>query len=88
MREGKKEQVGTRMPLAVRDGFKVRLSQDPNAQVFLSNQRLASIVGLKIAAKKLVRGCEKFVPALVLSLALPGSCLARFAYFFADLCML
>ena len=85
MREGKKEQVGTRMPLAVRDGFKVRLSQDPNAQVFLSNQRLASIVGLKIAAKKLVRGCEKFVPALdyLLSVALLGSCLARFAYFLA-----
>ena len=38
--------------------------------------------------KRLVRGCEKFVPALakLLCLALPGSCLARFACFFADLC--
>ena len=35
-----------------------------------------------------VRGCEKFVPALayLCCLALPGSCLARFAYFLADLC--
>ena len=35
-----------------------------------------------------VRGCEKFVPALayLFCLALAGSCLARFAYFFADLC--
>ena len=40
------------------------------------------------SAKRLVRGCEKFVPALVylFCLALPGSCLARFAYFLADLC--
>ena len=35
-----------------------------------------------------VRGCEKFVPALayLFCLALPGSCLVRFAYFLADLC--
>ena len=35
-----------------------------------------------------VRGCEKFVPALayLFCLALPGSCLARFAYLLADLC--
>ena len=35
------------------------------------------------SAKRLVRVCEKFVPALVYlyCLALPGSCLARFAYF-------
>ena len=40
------------------------------------------------SAKRLVRGCEKFVPALayLFCLALPGSCLARFAYFLADLC--
>ena len=35
-----------------------------------------------------VRGCEKFVIALayMFCLALVGSCLARFAYFLADLC--
>ena len=40
------------------------------------------------SAKRFVRGCEKFVPALayLFCLALPGSCLARFAYFLADLC--
>ena len=40
-------------------------------------------------AKVLVRGCEKFVPALayLFCLALSGSCLARFAYFLADLCI-
>ena len=41
------------------------------------------------SAKELVRiGCGKFVPALacLLCLDLPGSCLARFANFFADLC--
>ena len=39
-------------------------------------------------AKVFVRGCEKFVPALAYLFcpALPGSCLTRFAYFFADLC--
>ena len=40
------------------------------------------------SAKRLVRGCDKFVTALayLFGLALPGSCLARFAYFLADLC--
>ena len=40
------------------------------------------------SAKRLVRGCEKFIIALayLFCLALPGSCLARFAYFLADLC--
>ena len=39
-------------------------------------------------AKVLVRGCENFVHALayLFCLALVGSCLARFAYFLADLC--
>ena len=39
-------------------------------------------------AKRLVRGCEKFVPALayLFCLALPGSCLARFAYLLANFC--
>ena len=43
---------------------------------------------LQRSAKRLVRGCEKFVPALpyMFCPALPGSCLARFTYFFADLC--
>ena len=42
------------------------------------------------SAKRLVHGCEKYVPALayLFCLALPGSCLARFAYFLADLCTL
>ena len=42
------------------------------------------------SAKRLVRGCEKFVVALayVFCLPLPGSCLARFAYLLADLCTL
>ena len=40
------------------------------------------------SAKRLVRGCEKFVPALayLFCLALPGFCLARFTNLFADLC--
>ena len=39
-------------------------------------------------AKAFVRGCEKFVTALayLFCLALVGSCLARFAYFLANLC--
>ena len=45
---------------------------------------------IQISAKRLVRGCEKFVVALayVFCLPLPGSCLARFAYLLADLCTL
>ena len=40
------------------------------------------------SAKRLVRSCEKFIPALayLFCLPLPGSCLARFAYLLADLC--
>ena len=40
------------------------------------------------SAKRIVRGWVKFLPALakLLCLALSGSCLAIFAYFFADLC--
>ena len=40
------------------------------------------------SAKRLVRGCENFVPALayLFGLPLPGSCLARFAHFLAGLC--
>ena len=43
---------------------------------------------LQRSAKRLVRGCKKFVPALAYLFcpALPGSCLARFTYFLADLC--
>ena len=35
-----------------------------------------------------VRGCEKFLPAFayLFCLALPGSCLARFTYFFWEHC--
>ena len=41
------------------------------------------------SAKVFVHGCEKFVPALAYLFCpvLPGSCLARFAYFCADLCI-
>ena len=41
------------------------------------------------SAKVFVRGCEKLVIALayLFCLALVGSCLARFAYFLADLCI-
>ena len=44
---------------------------------------------LQRSAKVFVRGCEKFVIALAYLLCMPllGSCLARFAYFLADLCM-
>ena len=40
------------------------------------------------SAKVFVRRCEKFVTALayLFCLALLGSCLTRFTYFFADLC--
>ena len=40
------------------------------------------------SAKRIVRGCEKFVPALAYLFcpALPGSCLARFTNLLADLC--
>ena len=40
------------------------------------------------SAKRIVRGWENFLPALayLFCLALSGSCLARFAYFLADLC--
>ena len=43
---------------------------------------------LQRSAKRLVRGCEKFVTALayLFCLALLGSCLVRFAYLLADLC--
>ena len=41
------------------------------------------------SAKRLVCGCEMFVPAHAHLFCLPlhGSCLARFAYLLADLCM-
>ena len=36
----------------------------------------------------MVHGCDKLFPSIayLFCLALPGSCLARFAYFLADLC--
>ena len=44
--------------------------------------------GVQRSAKDLVRGCEKFVPALayLFCLALPGSCLARFTSLLVRLC--
>ena len=48
---------------------------------------LISVHHVQRLAKRLVRGCEKFVPALVFlfCLTLPGSCLARFPYLIADI---
>ena len=45
-------------------------------------------IAVQRSAKRLVRGWEKFVLALayLICLALPGSCLARFAHFLAGLC--
>ena len=47
-------------------------------------------IDIQRSAKVFVCGCKKFVPALayLFCLSLPGSCLARFAYFLADLCVL
>ena len=49
-----------------------------------------SYTDIQRSAKRLVRGCEKLVPALVylFCLPLPWSCLTRFAYLLADLCIL
>ena len=50
----------------------------------MKNQEFESVQRL---AKRLVHGCEKFVPALayLFCFTVPGSCLARFAYLLADL---
>ena len=47
-------------------------------------------VTLQRSAKRMVRGCEKFLPVLAwhFCAALPGSCLARFAHFLAGLCII
>ena len=52
------------------------------------NTIILYVLRVQRSAKMFVRGCEKFVPALAYLFcpALPGSCLARFAYFLADLC--
>ena len=46
------------------------------------------LIGLQRSAKRLVRGCGKFVPALayLFCLGLPGSCIVTFAYLLAGLC--
>ena len=48
----------------------------------------AVLFDIQSREKVLVRGCEKFLPALawLFCLALPGSCLARFAKTFSQLC--
>ena len=50
----------------------------PNGFVFATE-----LTNVQRSAKRFLRGCEKFVPALayLFCLALTGSCLARFAYF-------
>ena len=47
------------------------------------------VLDVQRSAKRLISGCEKFVPAVayLFCLPLPGSCLARFAYLLADLCI-
>ena len=64
---------------AIQTAFQVRLS--------IATQS----IGYKVqrSAIVFVCGCEKFVIALayLFCLALVGSCLARFAYFLADLCV-
>ena len=57
--------------------------------VCMKEMNKCQLCHIQRSAKRLVRGCEKFVPALVylFCLALPGSCLARFAHFLAGLCM-
>ena len=47
-----------------------------------------ALYNIQGSAKRLVRGCEKFILALAshFCLALPGSCLARFASLLADPC--
>ena len=70
------------LPLAA-----ISLSRDSLYRVF---NQLADwgLVDIQRSAKVFVRGCEKFVLALAYLYCpvLPGSCLARFAYFLADLC--
>ena len=54
----------------------------------IQGKAAATLANVQRSAKRLVRGCENFVSAHahLFCLALPGSCLARFAYFLADLC--
>ena len=51
------------------------------------NFLLVPLTTIQRYAKKMVHGCEKFVPALayMFCLTLPGSSIAIFAYFLADL---
>ena len=75
--------------------LRLPLLLDPNPDhdllSFVFRSTLTEIKARRVqrSAKVFVCGCEKFVPALAypIFLALPGSCLARFAYFLADLCM-
>ena len=64
------------------------ISVDDDKNTDISDRDWIGHDDVQRSAKVCVRGCEKFVPALayLFCLALPGSCLARFAYFFADLC--
>ena len=66
--------------------FQVDISKDLGA---LEVADCVFIFFVQRSAKKHVRGCENFVPALayLICLALPGSCLARFTNLFADLCI-
>ena len=55
----------------------------------LPKHTLSETQGIQRSAKKIVPGSEEFALALayLFCLALPGFCLARFAYFLADLCI-
>ena len=67
------------------------MSEDRREQHPFEEESGQSVVGnyVQRSAKVFVRGCKKFVTALayLFCLSLLGSCLARFAYFFADICV-
>ena len=70
-----------------------QLSAHVHNSVFLLDKTAKSsstaLYFVRRSQKWFVRGCEKFVPALAYLLcpALPGSCLARFADLFWELCI-
>ena len=60
----------------------------PRTSLFGKLTAVAIYLGTRQSSQKwLVRGCEKFIPALayLFCLALPGSCLARFTNLFCTL---
>ena len=67
-----------------------RRGEERPAPLILSPRLVhACMYVVQSSQKMFVRGCEKFLPALayLFCLALPGSCLARFTYFYCEHCM-